>query len=96
MQERGLTLNKCLDICRAAESASKQAKEIGDVATKTEVNAVKKFVYHAKGPAGPKPPPKGAKKAAAEKQQYRFCGFSHVMARGSVLPLARNATSAKD
>lgn len=27
-RERGLTLHKCLDMCRAAESATKQAKEI--------------------------------------------------------------------
>ena len=58
MQERGLTLDKCLDMCRAAESASIQAKEIGDAATNTEVNDAKKFGYHATDPAGPKPPPK--------------------------------------
>ena len=68
-------------MCRA----SKQDKEIGDAATKTEVNAVKKCGYHARGPTGPKPPPKakGAKKTAAGKQQCRFSGFSHVMTLGS-------------
>ena len=35
----GLSLDKCLDMCRAAKSSNKQAKEIGD-AVKTEVNAV--------------------------------------------------------
>ena len=38
-QERPLALNKCLDMCRAAESATKQAKEIA-AGAKAEVNCI--------------------------------------------------------
>ena len=39
LQERRLTLDKCLDMCRDVDIANKLAREVGDVA-KTEMNAV--------------------------------------------------------
>ncbi len=44
LQKRGLSLAKCLDMCRASESASSQAKEMAQAAAPTtaEVNRIDK------------------------------------------------------
>ena len=79
LQELALTLNKCLDMSRAAESAAKQAKEIG-AGAQAEVNRIdfnnktsggSPGSLSKSGPAGPHSANAGYK--GKWKQQRHYC-----------------------
>lgn len=85
LQERKLTLHRCLDMCRAAESASAQAKSITEGGT-AEVSFIKHKGYRRGNPtpgskakygshqrAGPQP--------SGRQKHCRFCGRDHEMSR---------------
>ena len=75
LQERQLTLPKTIDMCRAAESASVQAKDMA-TASPTEVNRVTgKKHSHRKWKGGRNAP-------HHEKKECRFCGKWHAMTAG--------------
>ncbi len=87
LQQRGLSLTKCIDMCRAAESASSQAKEMGQAAA-AEVNWVQykggyKGGYRAKsGPAGPRPPNSTGTGYRGHWNKCQFCGRHHPLTPG--------------
>ena len=79
LQERDLTLVKCLDMCRAAESASAQTREMsGD--TDAEVNRVQNFGK--KTGWTPRGDVRRQSTTKTDKKECRFCGQWHVMSRG--------------
>ena len=87
LQKRGLSLNKCIDACRAAESAAKQVKEM----SQSEVNRVDLHpgnraqrrdrpmlqVRSRTQPAGEASAP------SQDKKQCRFCGRYHAFQPGA-------------
>ena len=87
LQKRGLSLDKCIDACRAAESAAKQVKEM----SQSEVNRVDLHpgnraqrrdrpmlqVRSRTQPAGEASAP------SQDKKQCRFCGRYHAFQPGA-------------
>ena len=73
LQESGLTLSKCVDICRAAEATSAQLKEMAPSQQSSEVDLVAK--------AEPKKPNlrKENKKSPKDQlvEECKFCGRQH-------------------
>ena len=73
LQESGLTLSKCVDICRAAEATSAQLKEMAPSQQSSEVDLVAK--------AEPKKPNWRKEKKKSPKDQLveecKFCGHQH-------------------
>ena len=75
LQERQLTLPKTIDMCRAAESASVQAKDMA-TASPTEVNRVSGRKHsHKKWKGGRNAP-------HHEKKECRFCSKWHTITAG--------------
>ena len=73
LQESGLTLSKCVDICRAVEATSAQLKEMAPSQQSSEVDRVVK--------AEPKKPNSRKEKKKSPKDQLveecKFCGHQH-------------------
>ena len=65
LQESELTLNRCIDICRANESTAIQLKAIGN---EEDVNTMKRKPIHGY---------KGAKKRAFNEIDCKYCGRKH-------------------
>ena len=66
LQESELTLNRCIDICRANESTAIQLKAIGN---EEDVNVVKKKSVHGS---------KGAQKRVSKDIDCKYCGRKHI------------------
>ena len=66
LQESELTLNRCIDICRANESTAIQLKAIGN---EEDVNVMKKKPSHSY---------KGAKKRVSKDIDCKYCGRKHI------------------
>lgn len=82
LQQRDITLTKCLDMCRAAESASSQAKEMSQAAA-ADINWVQnKSGYRTRfRPAGSRPPTGSG--YHGKWKQCLFCGRHHPLTPGS-------------
>jgi len=83
LQERTLTLEKCIDMCRAAESAATQVKHI--VTAKSDVNRVG---FRASGQSGkstarftPRSAQRSGPAAAGPARDCLYCGRRHAMSR---------------
>ena len=76
LQERPLSLTKCLDMCRAAETASMQAKEMSQGAV-ADVYYVNRRESEPRSRQASRQP--GQK---TPKRQCKFCGRHHAMAPG--------------
>ena len=97
VQERKLTLETCIDMCRAAASANKQAKDVDYHGGKSEVNRVTGEVGYPARPGAAGRGPRGRQSRdeqyTAEQQQAdggqerwrqcRFCGRYHAMSPAS-------------
>ena len=89
LQERQLTLPKTIDMCRAAESASVQAKDMA-TASPTEVNRVTGREHsHRKWKGGRSAP-------HHEKKECRFCGKWHAMTAGACPALGKTCGKCGD
>ena len=66
LQESELTLNRCIDICRANESTAIQLKAIGN---EEDVNVVKKKSVHGS---------KGVQKRVSKDIDCKYCGRKHI------------------
>ena len=93
LQEQTLSLNKCLDMCRAAESATEQAKEMA-AGAKAEVNYINfsnknsswSPGYQSKsGPTGRRQPTAGNPNYFGQWKQCSICGRHHPMTPGTCL-----------
>ncbi len=86
LQERDLTLAKCLDMCRAAESASAQARDMNS-GSSAEVNRVawqrNKFDHNKSGwKSGARCARPKSKPGQQDGRECNFCGLWHEMAPG--------------
>lgn len=83
LQERQLTLAKCVDMCRAAESASTQARDMAS-GTNADVNWVSRYGKTHVKKFGRKPHDRIQKQGQnrPEKKECRFCGRWHEMSPG--------------
>lgn len=76
LQERGLTLSKCVDMCRIAESASFQSKAMSG---SYEVNQIRK--KPGRKPRQAREPPQSQENRNLQRKECRFCGRAHDMIR---------------
>lgn len=76
LQERKITLEKCIDMCRATESASVQAR---DIAHGTTADSDVNRVVHKAWPGQRSRQPKASDSGRRDDKECRFCGYSHVM-----------------
>lgn len=79
LQESGLTLSKCVDICRANEATAAQLKDMApSLSTEQEANAVNQKENY-KTPMAPKPNGKGQKDQLSA--ECKYCGKRHEWKR---------------
>ena len=79
LQERKLTLNKCIDICRSSETSASQMKCISGTKTSEDVNRVKE-----NREPGSRPPNSKRKNSKNDKSRKSclFCGGTHPFEKG--------------
>lgn len=86
LREYNLTLDKCLDICRAAEAMERQAKELVEKthasSNETTVNQVQKKKFHKKKslagslPTQSKHPNSKERHSGGELRKCNYCGYN--------------------
>lgn len=81
LQERKLTRNKCIDICRSSETITSQMKIISGTKTSEDVNRVKEKPEKSRHQSGKRKPDKNDKYDKSRKSCL-FCGRIHPFEKG--------------
>lgn len=81
LQERKLTLNRCIDICRSSETSASQMKIISGTKTSEDVNRVKEKPEKSHHQSGKRKPDKNDKYDRSRKSCL-FCGGIHPFEKG--------------
>ena len=91
LQESGLTLSKCVDICRANEATTAQLKDMAASQTpEQEANAVNQK-EGSKKPKAPKENGKGSKNQLSA--ECKYCGTKHGQKRDKCLAYGKTCSS---